>query len=201
MRRIFLLLAAICVAISSHAAFINGQTYVPLMDWARANNFRVASFTRDGIILTNKTSRLVFDSDSADAKINGANLRLSFPVAKGALISQLDLDTAIRPLVFSQKPSPRRITTICLDPGHGGKDTGNRVPGFFWHNEKTYTLLLAFELRDQLKKLGFNVILTRSNDTFVELPARPAISNRADADLFISLHFNAARTDKNDGQG
>jgi N-acetylmuramoyl-L-alanine amidase len=201
MKSIFLLLAILCLPLFAHAAFINGQNYVALTDWARANGFHVASLARDEIFLTNKTSRLVLDTDSADAKINGVNVRLSFPVAKGALISQLDLDTTIKPLVFPQKPSVKKITTICLDPGHGGKDTGNRVSGFFWHNEKTYTLLLAFELRDQLRKLGYNVILTRNNDRFIELPARPTIANQAGADLFISLHFNAAQTDKNEVAG
>jgi N-acetylmuramoyl-L-alanine amidase len=194
-------LFAIC-GLPTQAAFINGQNYVALTDWARANNFHVASLARDEIIVTNKTSRLVFDKDSADAEINGVDVRLSFPIAKGALISQLDLDTAIKPLVFVQKPSAKKITTICLDPGHGGKDTGNRVfSGFFWHNEKSYTLPLALELRNQLKALGFNVILTRSSDTFVELPMRPAIANRNGTDLFVSLHFNATQTGKNEVEG
>src|SRR6185369_523541 len=57
--------------------------------------------------------------------------------------------------------------------------------------------LLALELRDQLKKLGFNVVLTRTKDTYVDLPARPATANRAGADLFVSLHFNATETGKN----
>ncbi len=201
MKRFFLLLTAICFAVSSEAAFINGQSYISISDWSRANGFHVVSFTRDQIILTNKTSRLVFNTDSPEAEINGVDVRLSFPVAKSALISQLDLETAIKPLVFLQKPSAKRIMTICLDPGHGGKDTGNRVPGFFWHNEKNYTLALAFELRDQLKKLGYNVILTRNSDTFVELPMRPAIANRNSADLFISLHFNASQADKNNVAG
>jgi N-acetylmuramoyl-L-alanine amidase len=188
----------------ARAAFVNGQNYVPLAEWARGNGFY--GFTRDReIILTNKNSRLVFDVDSAQSQINGLNVRLSFPVAnqKGVpLISQLDLDKTVRPLIFPQKFSDKKNTTICLDPGHGGKDSGNRVGfGFFGHSEKTYTLLLAFELRDQLKKLGFKVILTRSKDTFVELPARPAIANRNGADLFISLHFNATPTDKADISG
>ncbi len=144
--------------------------------------------------------------DSAQAEINGVNVRLSFPVAnvKGVpFIAQLDLDKTIRPLLFpSRYLEPKRITTICLDPGHGGKDTGNRVGGgFFGHNEKTYTLALALELRDQLKKLGFNVILTRSTDMYVELPARPDIANRRGADLFVSLHFNAAQAGKNEVEG
>jgi N-acetylmuramoyl-L-alanine amidase len=202
--KLFSLLILFCLAFCArpaHAASINGQNYVPLADWARGNGFY--GFTRNRgleIVLTNRTMRLVFDVDSAQAQINGVNVRLSFPVASAngvLLIAQLDLDKTVRPLLFpSRYVELKKITTICLDPGHGGKDTGNRVSGFFWHNEKTYTLLLAFELRDQLKKLGYNVILTRSSDTYVELPARPAIGNRAGADLFVSLHFNATQTDK-----
>jgi N-acetylmuramoyl-L-alanine amidase len=198
--RNFLPLVFLCLAFcagSARSAFINGQNYVPLADWAGANGFKSFWFTRNEIILTNKFSRLVFGVDSAQAEINGVNVRLSFPAAKdkgGALITQFDLDTAVRPLLWpSRYVEPKKITTICLDPGHGGKDSGNRVG---WHDEKVYTLLLAFELRDQLKKLGFNVMLTRSTDTYVDLPVRPAIANSRGADLFVSLHFNAAQSEK-----
>jgi N-acetylmuramoyl-L-alanine amidase len=177
------------------ALSINGQDYVPLTEWARANGFY--GFTRDhgdDVVLTNKTARLVFDVDSAQAEINGVNVRLSFPVAGHKTvpaISQLDVDTTIRPLIYPQKPASQRVTTICLDPGHGGKDTGNRAPGIFSRYEKTYTLALALELKSQLQKSGFKVILTRTGDTYPELPARPALANRNHADLFISLHFNS----------
>jgi N-acetylmuramoyl-L-alanine amidase len=182
---------------------INGRGYVSLASWAHANGFGGYTLDRGHeIIVTNRTSRLVFDADSADASINGVNVRLSFPIAKGALISQLDLDTAIRPLLFPQRSSARRITTICLDPGHGGKDTGNRVGfGFFAHNEKSYTLALTLELQKQLQAAGFNVILTRRSDTFVELPVRPDIANRRGADLFVSLHFNASPSDPRTVEG
>ncbi|HTB83870.1 MAG TPA: N-acetylmuramoyl-L-alanine amidase [Candidatus Sulfotelmatobacter sp.] len=185
------------------AEIVNGRGYVPLASWARANGFGGYTLDRGHeIVVTNRTSRLLFDVDSADANINGVNVRLSFPIAKGALISQLDLDTAVRPLVYPQKNSARRILTICLDPGHGGKDTGNHVGfGFFAYNEKTYTLALALELQRQLQAAGFNVILTRKSDTFVELPVRPDIANRRGADLFISLHFNASPSDPKTVEG
>ncbi|MGH7952425.1 MAG: N-acetylmuramoyl-L-alanine amidase family protein [Limisphaerales bacterium] len=199
--RIFVAAILVGGAPFSRAAFINGQNYVSFTGWARANGLRVAKESRDEIILTGKTSRLIFNVDSAESEINGVDVRLSFPVAKGALISQLDLDTAVRPLIYSQKPSAKKITTICLDPGHGGKDTGNRVHSLFWHNEKTYTLLLAFDVREDLEKAGFKVILTRSRDVYVDLPERPAIANRDGADLFISLHFNATQVDKNEVHG
>ena len=193
------LLVGIFEAAATDLAFINGQTYVPIAAWARANGFH--GFTSDKeIILTDARSRLVFNVDSAQAEINGVNVRLSFPVASQKdipFISDLDLKTAIRPLIDPQKPSLKKITTICLDPGHGGKDSGNRVGhGFLAHSEKTYTLELALELRRQLERLGFTVILTRNKDVFVPLPARPALANARGADLFISLHFNASQVDK-----
>ena len=135
-------------ALPSHAATINGQYYVPLTDWAGANGLK-AFWLRPGqqAAATSSTTRLVFDKDSNIAQINGVNVALSFPVAAdhgNILIAQFDLDNTIRPLLQpSRYLEPKRITTICLDPGHGGKDTGNRVGGFFAHNEKTYTLLLA----------------------------------------------------------
>jgi N-acetylmuramoyl-L-alanine amidase len=202
----FALLLALCLAsclLSAHAAFINGQNYVLLADWAHANSLTWYWLKRgDEIVATNRTTRLVFDKDSRMVEVNGINVALSFPVAvdKGTpLIAQLDLNTAIRPLLSPPKATnAKKITTICLDPGHGGKDTGNHT---FWHSEKTYTLALALELRDQLQKAGFNVILTRSKDAYVELPDRPALANKRGADLFVSLHFNATETGKNEVEG
>ena len=193
--RLFALLIALGLVFASagaRAAVINGHSYVSLAGWAKANGF--AGFTLNGgteFVLTNKTSRLVFEKDSADCTVNGIGLRLSFPIAKGGYISQLDADKAIRPLVFAPKPSAKKITTICIDAGHGGKDTGYRV-GHFWnaHSEKTYTLALALELRRQLQAAGFNVVMTRDKDTYPELAERADIANRRSADLFLVLHFN-----------
>ena len=180
------------------AVSFNGQYYVPLSEYARANGFSLSSLrSGDQAVLTSKNGvRLVFDVNSAQAQIAGVNVRLSFPVAADhgqLLVSQLDIDTAIRPLIYWQRTGGRKITTICLDPGHGGRDPGNRVGGrIFGHSEKTYTLALAEELRKQLQRAGFRVILTRSRDTYVPLSDRPAIANNDGADLFISLHFNWA---------
>ena len=193
-------------ALPAHSAFINGQSYVPLADWAGANGLAVSWPGRGyPVAASSRTVRLVFDKDLNTAEINGVHVALSFPVASdhgNILISQFDLDNTVRPLLYPARYlDPKRITTICLDPGHGGKDTGNRAGGFFSHNEKTYTLLLAFELRDQLRHAGFNVILTRSKDVYVDLPERPALANHFGADLFVSLHFNATPTGKNEVAG
>jgi N-acetylmuramoyl-L-alanine amidase len=197
-----LLMLAFCLA-PARAGFINGQNYVPLADWARADGLKCFALDRgDKIVATNRTTRLVFDADARNTEINGIQVALSYPVANvngTPLIAQRDLDTAIRPLLFPERYVEHRvIRTICLDPGHGGKDTGNRVG---WHYEKIYTLALAAEVRDQLKKAGFNVVLTRTRDTYVDLPLRPMTANQRGADLFVSLHFNATETGRNEVEG
>jgi N-acetylmuramoyl-L-alanine amidase len=199
---LLVLLGVVLLAGPARADFINGHSYVPLASWARANGF--SGFTLNGgsqYVLTNKTSRLIFNQDSADSTVNGVNVRLSFPVAKGGFISQLDAEKTLRPLIYPQKPAAKKVTTICLDPGHGGRDTGYRIGRFFPKYEKTYTLALALELRQQLQKAGFNVVLTRDSDIYPELPVRPDLANRRGADLFISLHFNSFPPDPAGVQG
>jgi N-acetylmuramoyl-L-alanine amidase len=197
-----ILFCALLFAARVRAASINGQNYAPLAEWASANGLKMAWLKRgEEVAVTNRTTRLVFTRNSADAEINGIQVRLSytFAVERGVpLVAQFDLEKTVRPLLFpSRTVGSEKVATVCLDPGHGGKDSGNHVGGgFFGHSEKTYTLALALELRDQLKALGFNVLLTRTKDNYVELPERPAMANRRDADIFVSLHFNAAQSDK-----
>jgi N-acetylmuramoyl-L-alanine amidase len=196
-----LLLAVALFAPAARAAFINRHSYQPLADWADANGFRIVSRHGDEIVLTNRSARLVFEKDLHTAEINGVNVALSFPVAvdRGQfLIAPLDLTKTIEPLIFAPKFPGKKISTVVLDPGHGGKDPGNRVGN---RNEKTATLALAQELGDQLKASGFKVLLTRTKDKFIELPVRPDIANRANADLFVSLHFNATTSGKADVSG
>ena len=205
MNRLCVWLVALCLAsglLPAPAASVNGQPYVPLTEWARANGLKCVWLKYgEEVVATNRATRLVFDRNSRTVEINGVNVLLSFPVAvdRGTpYLAQLDLTTTIRPLIYQPRADAKRVTTVCIDPGHGGRDTGNHT---FWRSEKTYTLALAIELRDQLKKAGFNVLLTRSKDAYVELPDRPALANRYRADLFVSLHFNAAQTGRDQVQG
>jgi len=82
-----------------------------------------------------------------------------------------------------------KIRTIVLDPGHGGKDPG--AIGIKGLQEKEVVLRVAKKLKSKLEAQGFKVRLTRDDDTFVELPERPAMASKWEGDLFISLHCNA----------
>lgn len=83
------------------------------------------------------------------------------------------------------------IHTIVIDPGHGGKEVGAIGPAGLM--EKDVTLTLCRKLADSLQsKLKTRVILTRTDDNVVPLDQRTAIANQYKADLFLSVHMNAA---------
>jgi len=83
------------------------------------------------------------------------------------------------------------LQTIVIDPGHGGNDVG--VRGVRGVDEKTITLDVARRLRTLIEmRLGVRVILTREDDRAVRLDERTALANNSKADLFLSLHMNAA---------
>lgn len=90
-------------------------------------------------------------------------------------------------------PDDNSIKTIVLDPGHGGKDPG--AVGFSGKtNEKKIVLKVAKGVKEMLEKnLGVNVLLTRSEDKFVPLQERTAFANKNEANLFVSIHCNAAK--------
>lgn len=181
--------------------------YVSLNEWARANVFTTHWVERDRTFeLTGHNARLTFNvdsrSDARRAEINGVQVWLAFPVLERngrVLISESDLSDTLGP-VLSPPSVPRgyRIDRICLDPGHGGKDPGNRAGS---NEEKKYTLLLAEEAAAELRTAGFRVYLTRGSDSYVDLPTRPDIARRHEADLFISLHFNSTEDSRNEVKG
>ena len=78
---------------------------------------------------------------------------------------------------------------IFLDPGHGGKDPGAQYLGL---KEKDLTLQVSQQLKTKLESLGYKVIMSRSTDIFVDfVTERSKMSNETNADMFISIHFNA----------
>ncbi len=80
--------------------------------------------------------------------------------------------------------------TIVIDPGHGGKDPG--AIGYKKYEEKDSVLKIAQYLKKELQKRGYKVYLTRYKDQFVSLHDRTSLANRKNADLFLSIHANAA---------
>jgi N-acetylmuramoyl-L-alanine amidase len=89
---------------------------------------------------------------------------------------------------FSQK---NQTFTVILDAGHGGKDPGNSYHGFI---EKDIALKTTLKVGAMLEKeKDIKVIYTRTSDVFIELVKRPKIANKANANLFISIHCNSVK--------
>lgn len=105
----------------------------------------------------------------------------------------LSLDKARPELSKAAAPiSYHKINRIILDAGHGGYDPG--AIGRDGIKEKYITLDIVNKIKNILEENGINVTLTRRDDTFIPLWRRADIANRADADLFVSIHANASRT-------
>ena len=93
------------------------------------------------------------------------------------------------------KTLPKRNYTIVLDAGHGGHDSGAIGNGY---KEKDLALAVTLQLYENLKR-DYNVILTRDTDFFIPLNTRADIGNKANANLFISIHLNSSPNSKANG--
>ncbi len=154
---------------------------------------------------SNPANRAELTADSREAGVNGLRIFLGEKVFQrdGHLfISRTDAERTLAPLLHpgltsTLLPAPK---IIVLDPGHGGEDPGAENKAFGL-KEKILTLDVALRLKTLLETVGYKVVLTRESDTALsgnkalDLALRPDFANRAHADLFISIHFNAATKD------
>jgi N-acetylmuramoyl-L-alanine amidase len=122
--------------------------------------------------------------------------RIQIAVKGNAFADTVLTYTPPETLSTSDKSQDTLIDVIVIDPGHGGDDNGAIGPSKI--KEKDIVLDIAKKLRDILVNKNFKVILTRDDDRFVSLADRTDIANEAEADLFISIHCNAA-SNKNAG--
>ena len=166
--------------------------------------------TGEGLVETlglgNQPNTIVIDLQSAAGlpTTNIADGTLSTLVTINVPLANANLTPSVTPEQISQEPitppstSPISITppravlqTIVLDPGHGGEDIGARGTGGTL--EKQITLDIARSLKTMVEsRLGIRVLLTRDDDRDVNLDERAAMANHSKADLFLSIHVNAA---------
>lgn len=171
---------------------VAGSDYLRLAEWGQASGFSFKWNRSQGQIEMSQGSNLLrFIVGSRRAEIGNVTVWLSLPVVDrsgSALISLVDVRTTLEPILFPRK-AEAPMGTICIDPGHGGKDTGKAVGQNY---EKKYTLLLARDVEALLKAAGIKVVLTRERDETVELADRAALAWHHGADLLVSLHYNSA---------
>ena len=135
----------------------------------------------------------VIDVKPGTNVVEVGGVRRSFTIALLAPIAPKRTYTKLEYAADQAKPHPvgkkPEEITVVLDAGHGGHDTGAMSP----HGlpEKDVNLRLAKAVQGVLVKRGYTVVMTREDDTFVELYDRPKVAHKANADLFVSIHHNA----------
>lgn len=175
---------------------IAGVNYVDASVFFARHGFG-AEWVQPGQVLRlqTKSTRIDLTNDKRDAVFNGMRVLMGDPaVLRGnaLYLSRIDAEKLFLPILSPSSvatPVPA-LRVIVLDAGHGGQDTGTQNKPHKL-DEKLFTLDVANRLRPMLVKQGYKVVMTRSDDRFVSLQQRAEIANKAGADLFISIHFNA----------
>ena len=119
------------------------------------------------------------------------NLRRYNGLKTGLLAALMLVTAAFDPRPFAQEDEG--VNIIVIDPGHGGKDPGNLGTGRYKDREKDVSYDVSVLIKQYIEENlpDTKAILTREEHQFIELYQRGVIANRANADLFISIHCNA----------
>ena len=184
------------------ATRLNGVEYFSMGDVAGLLGLKASwvEATRR-LTVTDPANRLELTGGSREVTLNGRRIFLGSPVvmSRGALyISKIDLERCLAPLLRPALLGPllARPRVVVIDPGHGGSDQGAENKPLHLQ-EKVLTLDVALRLKKLLEARGYKVVLTRTDDRMLgpdkqaDFITRWDITNRAKADLFVSIHFNS----------
>lgn len=169
-----------------------GTEYVPLSQIQEF--YKLTNKSKSGSYITLKNSDITMKFRAGGQEVLMNNVKFIFShniIALGSSyhVSVTDLlkviDPVLRPFKIKEATA---FDTVIIDPGHGGADAGatNSLG-----RESDYNLKVALRLRDNLKKKGFKVVMTRESDVFLTLQQRVALANRYKNAVFISIHFNS----------
>ncbi len=177
------------------------KTKINIYQLASKLDMQVSNTSSTYVTLKNpKNTVLIFTYSDANYYVNGKEAGNVGPVTRdnGVIIVSEALVNKIKPKLIktSSLPSvsttptlPRTYAKVMLDPGHGGKDPGAIAQTGVY--EKTVNIQVSHKVAYLLRKWGITVAMTRTNDVFVELDDRVAMTNRFNPDLFVSIHADA----------
>ena len=149
----------------------NGRRYMNMRDVAAYYRLKF-SFNKTGAVLYGGEKRVEFVYNKRAGKLNGVSVTFLFPmlIRRGnAYVSESDFLTILEPTLKEKVYRKHQLKNIMIDPGHGGTDPGaiGKIK-----QEKQVNLEVALKLKKALESLGFNVIMTRSNDKTISLQDR-----------------------------
>ncbi len=175
------------VTVESKKIVTKGRTYLSL------NEVGIRYGMRDmGTSIADRKRWVTFRKDKRQFTINGVKYILNFAPLAGdgtLFLSSMDVYKALDPILRPWTVPSHPVRHIVIDPGHGGKDVG-ALRGRY--REKDLTLSIAKRVRSRLIRAGYRVTLTRHTDIALTLSQRAALAKALKADLFLSIHINAA---------
>lgn len=182
----------LCGSYRFRSVVIGGRRYVRGSDLAVRYGMRTLRRYGRTIEYGGRSNALVLEQHKRQIKLNGIKTDLSYPVAKRwreLCVSTADHTAVIAPVLEKTALRKHPIATIMIDPGHGGKDKGASGRS---SREKDVVLRLGRRAAQILRGCGYRVIMTRNSDAFLSLGARALKQRRSNAQIFVSLHINAA---------
>lgn len=149
-------------------------------------SFRIAQNSPEKLRIVIKSTQKMLDKHSYNANT------LAIPLIDG------DTSTLLGATIANIKSSDKKSLSssqkkryrVVIDAGHGGKDNGASCCKI--RKEKKVALSIAKKLKNKLENKGYDVFMTRSTDDFIYLRKRTEFANDKKADIFISVHANAA---------
>lgn len=143
------------------------------------------------LTLRSGTHRIEAEVGSRNILIDDNKFVLSRPVFREhdkVYLWNRDIDRLIDPILNPRKlVTGRVLSTVILDPGHGGHDPGAKSK---FGNEKFFALDTAERAARMLRREGFEVLFTRQEDVFISLGQRVRIANRFKNGILVSIHYN-----------
>ena len=149
-------------------------------------------------LLPRITTGLFYDVAMAELRVFNTVTQTRAPAPESAVEQRAAPAVTTSMEVPPASPRPRRTTRrkVVIDAGHGGPDNGMTGPmgGGPRIYEKHITLQVSRIVAEMLRAEGIDVVMTRTRDTLIALSDRGRIANRNQADMFVSVHVNAAPT-------
>ncbi len=141
---------------------------------------------------------MIFLGMLQDFRMKSLRLPVSLKYLFSIHIVRFAISITLMCFSFNSKAQEKPFVVV-LDAGHGGSDPGNRGGGYI---EKNIALKIVLKIGEELERNpNIKVIYTRKTDVFIELIQRANIANKADADLFISVHCDAFKSSVPFGAG
>lgn len=181
---------------SVRVAQYKADTVRVVLDVENIRDYKIFTFSDPFRIIVDVKGERPTEISAASTSISSAPQPVLQPSRENQ--PELKKDLALAKPPSRQRIRQNKIRRIVVDPGHGGKDPG--AVGLSGLQEKDVVLSIGLLVAKKLKdEMGIDVVMTRSTDVFIELQERTAIANQVGADLFLSVHVNAALNRKASG--